>query len=108
MNKIQAKKLANEHTFSLYELRQILIDARADFKDWQKPSHTNPHLSYGTAFNLFAKTIKAKLNSKSPGLMRPLTVNILCLFGKYSKIQLEKKPKIDVYTHHEDPIEIDF
>lgn len=111
MNNTEAKRIANEKNVNYGELKQILARARVEIKDWKVRSRGNPTFSRGFAFNIFAKGLKGKPDTKEP--MIPFTRNILREFGEYSKYAksklLSKKTDVDTLPiNHQEPMEFDY
>lgn len=100
MNKREAKRLAEENYLTEEIVKQTLLNAKTNLKDWTKPTSLNKGLSYGYAYNLYSKIDVA--NSKGT----IIKYNFLVIFGDYldGYIKPEKnKSKKPIYVHHEKP-----
>ncbi len=98
MNIQQAKALAKYHKFTKLELYNILKDALADLPEsyWTKPNILNKIFDNGYFFNACRDWIGYDGSNGSDLCADSITVRVLQVFGKYSKIQLPKKKKVDV------------
>ena len=99
MNTFQARKLAQYHIFTKRELFDILHEAYETYTDdyWKKPNSVNAIFDNGYYFNQCIKWVgyKEGVNDDSVCL-EIVTVRVLQVFGKFSKVQLPKKVKPEI------------
>lgn len=100
MNKLEAKRLAEENYLTEEMVKQTLLNAQNNIKDWTLPTNLNSSLSYGYAYNLYSKIDVA--NSKGT----IIKYNFLVIFGDYLpnyEKPIKEAKKQNIYVHHEEP-----
>jgi hypothetical protein len=102
MNKKDAKLVAE--TITVEQLAAMFERAKTSIVDWKKPSHVNPSISLGAAWNIFYPWFL-----KSKRHWHPNVTNAVWVFGDYLDDDLKpdkksnhRKPAVDVF--HQEPI----
>lgn len=98
MNKWQARKLAQYHKFTKKELHDILKEAidKLPVDYWAKANKVNKIFDNGYYFNQCVKWVDYEEHNTNDNCVEPVVVRVLECFGKFSKIQIPKKEKIDI------------
>ena len=99
MNKTRARELSE--TISNEAISDMLLKAKTEVKDWEKPAKANPLFSRGKFWNMF-KCGEFDVNKSYHSILK---YRFIEEFGEFlpEKYQPIKKEKRAVVTYHEDP-----
>jgi hypothetical protein len=104
MNKKDAKMVAE--TITVEQLAAMFERAKTSIVDWKKPSHVNPSISLGAAWNLYYPAMVSRQRAIN---LPHVKTNMVWLFGDYLDESLKpdkksnsRKPAVDVF--HQEPI----
>jgi len=104
MNKKDAKIVAE--TITDDQLAAMFENAKTAVTDWRKPSHVNPSISLGAAWNIYYPCLVKRMR---PIVLPHVKTNMVWLFGDYLSDELKpdkksnsRKPAVDIF--HPEPI----
>jgi hypothetical protein len=104
MNKKDAKMVAE--TITVEQLAAMFDRAKTSITDWKKPSHVNPSISLGAAWNIYYPALVKGLR---PINLPHVKTNMVWVFGDYLADELKpakkdqrKSPAISVF--HQEPV----
>jgi len=98
MNRYDAKKIAE--TITNEQIQGMFNVAKAEIKDWTKPSLTNKGLTRGTAWNILTKAFDP--NGKQHILAK---INMVREFGEFlpDKLKPKKEKRLLPTPIHQEP-----
>ena len=99
MKNSHAKELSR--TITQEQIAKMLERAKAEIKDWTKPSKANKGLSRGIHWNIFCKDFKVEVQCSWI-----LKYRMIQEYGEFlpDELQPPKKSKPTIKTSHQDPI----